>query len=427
VRKVLDDSSQQDGKVNEDVQATVASIGKSLQACEAAVKVIHKSIQPLAEETGKLWLRRIKYVWGTPIMQEQKELVLIHLHFLGIDLHILQCLYQRQVMQALSSVVEYRDGLQETAEDRRAEVAQHIEDACAGTAEANEASNRQASDDGEFTSDSAPSAEDVDEDDIVQTRHENYLERDSAPLEIAVRRKDHRKIKKLLEDGLEIAVKDDDDWTLLHHACHNLDNDSVAVLLADPERLPAGWLDMKTRRGETALMRIAQQADRSASIDIARTLLDSGCDANVVQDGSTSRDALYYILDHSKTSKRVRFVRLLVRDNNARIDLVKDAFPQRVKEYPDIRRAMGEKIAEEDDMDDTDEDHVNRLEKRRSTLSAQASEGPDESQPKEGLTKRLSRRISVSVKPGERRKELEVSRTRPRSEERGRASNSEIG
>lgn len=326
-------------------------IHNSIKICERALNALDKMGQPLAEENGRAWGRRIKYVWNSDLRQDQERILDKNVNLMTAYLTLLVNL-KSNVPQAL---LPFSQSLRQDAEQQQQEVEQRVND-------------MQIPNDADDTEDiGLPSSED--EEEMKVWTFPPHLEGQSgAALFVAVASGRSHEVKHLLDADCDPSLLDDHDRTLLHRACQNLDSKSFRQLLMVLDRLPEGCLDAADDRGDTALMLLAKQANTEVSLQMARDLLDAGGSASCVNRSETPRDALYYAMDAPKQEHRVAFVRMLADDFDADLTVVEEAFPQATKQY---LNTVDRTQATEDDTEDEDEDDgtTQPLEKKQSLLN----------------------------------------------------------
>ena len=380
VANVLEEREQK-GHLNsaatgqQNVEETLISIKNSIDSCKRAVSIIHRAVSPLTQESERMWIQRVKYVWSsTSIIQGQEKLILLHLQLLGVSLQILNSLDQASMMQMMRSALDYSSKLLGTARQEESVVVDleaSRESASVESVNAAETDEPQDED-----TQLGEAFEDAGEDDVLQRKCSEYLLSNATTLAVAVRRQDADEVRRQIDAGANMTVRDEQGRTLLHHASYRLDVPTLECLLSYSEGRNPDFLDAAAKRGETALMLIATQADDSASYSAAEMLLRKGCNVNEVNYGEPDRDALYYALERSKGDNQqnhVRFINLLA-DYDVSTARVEPYFSRELKRYPNLRRREDEDaVQDDDDTDPHRKESLIKKAKRKFSISRSAA------------------------------------------------------
>lgn len=325
------------------------SIEASIRSCGHALDILNKMGQPLTEDTGRTWFRRIRYVWDSDLRQDQEKILDRHVNFMTLDWVMLMKLDDSRVPQA---VLPFSQSLRQDAEQMREVVDRRVGDL--------------------EIPDNAEEQEDLglpspsDEEGLQGYQLPEYLDESGAALFAAVACQEAEQVKSLLDAGCDPNLRDEHERTLLHRACQNLDKDSLAHLLAVHERLPEDFIDAVDDRGDTALILVAKQANQAVALIMAKELLSNGGDPSFVNKTSeTHRDALYSAMDAPRDGNRRQFTRVLANEFGADVSLVEAAFPRATTQYlgKERRASQGEAAVEDDD-----EESPQPLERRPSLL-----------------------------------------------------------
>ncbi|ETN38613.1 uncharacterized protein HMPREF1541_06650 [Cyphellophora europaea CBS 101466] len=336
--------------VDPEIAATLDSIRSSIESAHRALAVLDKIGKPLAQQTDKSWYRRVKYVWDSDVRQDLEKSIDRSVQFLILDWSMLQT----QESDMARTTLRYSEVLEPYAEQSWQKADQRV--------------NRLEIPDTVQEDDVSELPSPGDEEELDRFQLLPYLDLSEAALVVPIQLRDAQQLKRMLDDGFDASFRVEHERTLLHQACLNLDEESLEHLLSFQHRLPERFVDATDDRGDTALMLVAKQADEDASIGLAKQLLSHKCDPSIVNPGETPRDALYYVIDGSKTEKRVTLFKLLVDEYGADLSLITDAFPKRTKQYLGQTNGEGRRDSQGDTAVEDDEDPELMLERRPSLL-----------------------------------------------------------
>lgn len=115
-----------------------------------------------------------------------------------------------------------------------------------------------------------------------------------------VRTRNIDEVRRLLESSSpeEIRVRDENDWTVLHHAVLQGDVPMLKLLLQRSEICDPEYLNARNRSGCTALMDACRKADQERWSRLAHILLEfDQCKVNIKDDTDQERSALYFVVE----------------------------------------------------------------------------------------------------------------------------------
>ena len=358
VGKVLRHRREQRGKVEppsaeKDVLKTTK---ESLVECRTCLKLLCDQLKPYDDGRGRGTLEKMsagfKFVNSEPFIRSQLSIINTHLQNLTLSVTLLNSLDHidstRQLQEQNRYIREVRTLLQAVvrrAGDEQSSLAELYEVDIAEVRDSDQALEDQISED-----DTAGEENDAEID--VTRRCEECWKRNlpvpDSPLAIAVKHKEADIVRGILEspEVVDIRIRDAEDWTLLHYAAHNADLETLSALLESSVGRAPEFVNATSKEGQTALMQVAKQADTDQSLELAKVLIDHGCDLDIEDDsdiGNSSeegsaigRSALYFIIDGPKTPNRERLVELFV-GKGANKTIIQETYPEKAAYYPALR------------------------------------------------------------------------------------------
>lgn len=331
------------------IKEILESIDASINSCGHALDVLNKMGKPLADDTGRSWFRRVRYVWDSDLRHDQEKILDRHVNFMTLDWVMLLRLDDSHVPQA---VLPFSQSLCQDAQQLRDVVDRRV-------------GYMEIPDDADEQEDLVlPSSDDEEKLDLYQLPA--YLDESGAALFVAVACQEADQVKRLLDAGCDPNLKDEHERTLFHRTCQNLDKGSLTYLLAAHDRFLENFLDAVDDRGDTALMLVSKQANQTIALSMARELLSIGGNPSFVNETSeTHRDALYNAMDAPRDGNRREFSRMLANEFGADVSLVTEAFPRTTKQYLGRERTASQSDAT---AEGEDEPAPEPLERRSSLL-----------------------------------------------------------
>jgi ankyrin repeat protein len=160
----------------------------------------------------------------------------------------------------------------------------------------------------------------------------------NTPLMLAIKSNQPAFVDLFLSHRADITVVDDAKWGLLHHAVWRNCVESLLTLLEKTKAMNLNLdLDARCAVNWTALMHLAQNAQRSSNFRLAQILLDHGADVNVTDVCGYS--ALYYAITMGTgSSQRNNFIRLLL-ERGVNVEAVRSQVSKRALDrFPVLRR-----------------------------------------------------------------------------------------
>lgn len=311
-----------DGNVKE----TIAAIEESLKECEICLKLIEQELDPLdvigTDDRPAKFTKRIKFVCSQSFIKAQQSLIDTHLANLKLDFDILQTLDQAATHKALKNLIR---ALVRSASGQQ----RNLSDLELPESDADPPS----------AGDEPPDEAELEPEPSKQCpvcQRLNALIPDT-PLAIAVKHRESDSILPLIAEGYDVTATDANEWTLLHHSTHLLD-ESTTYRLLEATSSPQ-FLNAQTKDGHTALMHVASQADADGSYEIASELLCKQCNVKIEDFSEDKRTALWWAVDGSHSKNRERMVDLLI-NSGATVTAVRDGkLQEQARTYPRIEQA----------------------------------------------------------------------------------------
>lgn len=340
------------------------SIESSLTECAKNVRLLQVKLEPLAvpggRRRGTSFAHRIAYVCSQNFIRSQESVIGTYIDILTLDFILLQNLDQsaarRVQTETLAVVQSLALTLGGNAADAQADLLQSTHDETLEITEDLELEyNDPEQDPREDANAGDGDAPILDFVNVCPACRERNIIVPEGPLAIAVKHRQATHVKNIIKaDDADISVRDAEDWTLLHHAAHNVDLEIVEALLHNPKG--CALIDDVTQQRQTALMLVAQQVEVSDSLAIAQVLIKSGCNVNIKDSSDSERCALYFAMDGPKTERREAFVNLLSR-SRSELAWVRKNLQDRFKHYPVLedrfrKEAAAEGAAGEDQEED---------------------------------------------------------------------------
>ena len=324
---------------SEDERDVQTSIFESLEECNRCLIMLDQCLLPLqTKASGEGHLRiagRFNYVFDKPFINRQTELVKTQIDILKVNLDLVNLLDNGRILEAVRPVRQLNQevanhALQQGNRIIADFVPQETQDAIDHEREQSRPGSVSAID---------TDSQDHDPHFSIENGCPECKQRGSpvpdTSLAIAVKYKQPASVRYWIERGEDVKVLDKDEWTLLHHATHRVDYESVMHLLHTPAA--SELLDAQTRDGQTALMHVASYVETEGSYEIAQAFIQSRCSIDLPDYSEDHRTALYFAVDGSKTDNRQKFVKLLV-DNGARVSPLWDKLQRQCKAYEVLQR-----------------------------------------------------------------------------------------
>lgn len=138
----------------------------------------------------------------------------------------------------------------------------------------------------------------------------------------------------------DICVRDDDQWTLLHHAVLQENVPLLKLLLRKSEICDSSYLNAVNSSGHTALMEACKRARHERGSKLAHLLLEHGCEVNVVDGTKQKRSALYFIVELSANDYSISVANALL-ERKADVSSIYENLSHK-KGYPKVNKAVEE-------------------------------------------------------------------------------------
>lgn len=312
------------------------SIEYSLRESRRCLLVLRGCLMPLnTTQSGEGHNRlasRIEYVFDKPMLNRQAETIKTNINMLTTNLILLQMLDKDKRPEILHPICQLNQAIAQDVARQEAVIIDELpkDERDAIVHDADAVGPSESSHDENEDVQHSDSELDINKG-CSKCRKRNNPVPDSE-LTLAVKYGKPVIVKYWIEAGSDVGVLDKDDWTLLHHASHRVDYETIRCLMDSPKLREAQLMDARTRNGQTALMHVAGQVDATQSHEVAEVLIRSGCDVNITDSSEENRSALYLALDGSKTKERQRFIELLI-NNGADVSSVADTLPEKCKAY----------------------------------------------------------------------------------------------
>ena len=345
----------------------LTSIESSLTQCEENVRLLQLKLEPLAvserRRRGTGFAHRIEYVCSQNFIRRQESVIGTYINILTLDFILLQNLDQSATRRVQTETLAAVQGLALTlggnAADAQSDLFQSTHDETLEITEGLEPPQQGPREDANAGDRDAPILDFVNV--CPECRKRNIIVPEGA-LAIAVKHRQTTHVKDIIKaDDADVSVRDAEDWTLLHHAAHNVDLEIIEALLHNPKG--RALIDDVTQQRQTALMLVAQQVEVSDSLAIAQVLINFGCNVNVKDSSDSERCALYFAVDGPKTERREAFVNLLSR-SGSELAWVRKNLQDSFKHYPLLEGRFQEEAAAEDQEDRPRRDNaIRRLSK----------------------------------------------------------------
>ena len=324
---------------SEDERDVQTSIFESLEECNSCLIMLDQCLLPLqTKASGEGHLRiasRFNYVFDKPFISRQTELIKTQIDILKVNLDLVNLLDNGRILEAVRPIRQLNQevanqALQQGNKIMADFVPKETQDAINHERERSRPSSVSAIDSDSENQDPHFSIENG----CPECKQRGSPVPDTS-LAIAVKYKQPASVKYWIDRGEDVKVEDKDKWTLLHHATHRVDPESVKYLLRTPEA--SGLLDAQTTDGQTALMHVASYVETEGSYEIAEAFIQSHCSIDLNDYSEDHRTALYFAVNGSKTDNRQNFIRLLV-DNGATVSPVWDQLKGQCKAYEVLQR-----------------------------------------------------------------------------------------
>jgi hypothetical protein len=333
----------------------INTIDKSLRQCQECLQFVCRRLKPFetsAQTARDKWSRGFKFVNSAKFIEAQLGVVNTHLENLTLSCTLLSNLDSVDASKALA---EQNHVLQEVRALLRAVVHRATdEQSTLFQLSESELDLSESHADQLGPSNSLGEGADLFEDEhadeesvaaVQLSRRCSECWRRNLPmpdteLAIAVKHKQAEIARGIIQRCGEddVTRRDAENWTLLHYAAHNADHQTVLVLLETEAGRASEFVNATSKEGQTALMSVAKQANTSQEsiLEIAKELIDKGCNIDAEDESVKTRSALYFAIDGPKTTPREHFVELLV-GRGANKDRIWETYPEKAELYSALR------------------------------------------------------------------------------------------
>ena len=332
-------------------------IDESLQDCERCLKVMKTKLKPIRGLPQQSLHNRIPesvgYLFTKPKIEIQEKLISDQHSAISLLLQFLSTEDQvatYEISQATNRTAEATLEAVESMDERLRSIERLLRTGTLSAEPSSEASHAHNSSPRSAIEGVSVDSSDIDEDDMLTPKElekkylpstseqpEDLLQPAEGLLMSAVKKREEAEVVTLLARSnrrKSLFAVDLDEWTVLHHAARWKSPIMLKNLLDTDLRDEHDLLNRKSRQGHTALMAAARHAGSPEATEMAKLLLNSGCDVNVVN--TSGQTALSCATEDPPNGHSEELVRLLL-DRGADVMLVAEDMDKRArKRWPDI-------------------------------------------------------------------------------------------